>query len=110
MVVLKYVLLSAFTELIRQRSLIADHAKRLYPVQIPMNSVLEWGFLEGDGDDGTWVAVDKSSGDNAPKGIEKKFGFEGISDKASGFYCYYHEGRIVEREDEGKGKKTSVVK
>jgi len=87
----------------RQRALIADHAKRLYPVQIPTNSVLEWGYVMEDNDNGddassaTWVAVDKSSGADAPKGIEKKFGFEGISDKASGFYCYYSEGRVVER-------------
>ncbi len=76
----------------------SDHAKRLYPVKIPANSVLEWGYIEDD----SWVAVDKSVGDDAsiPKGIEKKFGFEGISDKASGFYCYYSEGRIVERGDD----------
>ena len=87
----------------RQRALIADHAKRLYPVKVPANSVLEWGYME-EGDDGesTWVTVDKASGDDAPKSIEKKFGFEGISDKASGFYCYYSEGRVVERgEDRG---------
>ncbi len=85
----------------RQRALIADHAKRLYPVQIPANSVLEWGYImEDDTDESsttTWVAVDKTSGADAPKGIEKKFGFEGISDKASGFYCFYSEGRVVER-------------
>lgn len=86
----------------RQRALIADHAKRLYPVQIPANSVLEWGYItEEDGDDDdtstTWVAVDVKSSGETPKGIEKKFGFEGISDKASGFYCYYSEGRVVER-------------
>mmetsp|Transcript_24621 Transcript_24621/g.38225 ORF Transcript_24621/g.38225 Transcript_24621/m.38225 type:complete len:233 (+) Transcript_24621:46-744(+) len=83
-----------------QRALIADHAKRLYPVKVPANSVLEWGyFLEGEeeGDNSSWVTVDKASGADAPKGIEKKFGFEGISDKASGFYCYYSEGRVVER-------------
>jgi len=84
----------------RQRALIADHAKRLYPVKVPANSVLEWGyFLEGEeeGDNSSWVTVDKASGADASKGIEKKFGFEGISDKASGFYCYYSEGRVVER-------------
>eukprot|EP00985_Skeletonema_marinoi_P009200 scaffold4254_cov136-Skeletonema_marinoi.AAC.4 len=86
--------------IVRQRALIADHAKRLYPVKVPANSVLEWGyFLEGEeeGDNSSWVTVDKASGADAPKGIEKKFGFEGISDKASGFYCYYSEGRVVER-------------
>lgn len=83
----------------RQRALIADHAKRLYPVKVPANSVLEWGyFMEGgDGESGSWETVDKAIGTDAPKGIEKKFGFEGISDKASGYYCYYSEGRVVER-------------
>lgn len=83
----------------RQRALIADHAKRLYPVKVPANAVLEWGYvMEGDGEgENSWVTVDKASGADAPKGIEKKFGFEGISDKASGYYCYYSEGRVVER-------------
>lgn len=90
----------------RQRALIAEHSKRLYPVQIPANAVLEWGYLDGEE---SWTVVDKSKGDDAPSGIEKKIGFEGISDKATGFYCFYHEGRIVEREEDGKGKRTSVV-
>ncbi|KAL7536009.1 hypothetical protein ACHAXR_006866 [Thalassiosira sp. AJA248-18] len=82
-----------------QRALIAEHSKRIYPVQIPANAVLEWGYMSGE----EWVVVDKSKGDDAPKGVEKKIGFEGISDKATGFYCYYHEGRIVEKEEEGMG-------
>ncbi|KAL3797359.1 hypothetical protein HJC23_010485 [Cyclotella cryptica] len=108
-----------FTEVAvaRQRALIAEHAKRLYLVQIPPNAVLEWGYLmqkgssddEDDGDNGEWILVDKSKGDEAPSGIEKKIGFEGKPDKNTGFYCYYHEGRIVEREDGGKGKKKPVV-
>ena len=69
---------------------------------------------EGDADDddndsGEWILVDKSKGDDAPSGIEKKSGFEGKPDKNTGFYCHYHEGRIVDREDGGKGKKKPVV-
>ena len=104
----------------RQRALIAEHSKRLYPVQIPPNAVLEWGYLlsgekeeeaaGGDGvgvvGDAAWVIVDKSSGENAPAGFEKKIGFEGISDKATGYYCFYNEGRIVERGE--AGEKTSL--
>ena len=52
------------------------------------------------------VIVDKSSGENAPAGFEKKIGFEGISDKATGYYCFYNEGRIVERGE--AGEKTSL--
>lgn len=91
-----------------QRALIAEHSKRLYPVQIPANSVLEWGYLNGG--DEEWTVVDKSKGDDAEKGIEKKFGFEGISDKATGYYCYYHEGRIVEKEEEGMGTRGGAFK
>ena len=72
--------------------------------------MLEWGYLSGE-DDNTqdWTLVDKSVGDEAPAAVEKKIGFEGKPDKNTGFYCYYHEGRIVDREDGGKGKKTSTV-
>eukprot|EP00571_Detonula_confervacea_P017541 CAMPEP_0172310014 /NCGR_PEP_ID=MMETSP1058-20130122/11117_1 /TAXON_ID=83371 /ORGANISM="Detonula confervacea, Strain CCMP 353" /LENGTH=221 /DNA_ID=CAMNT_0013022757 /DNA_START=48 /DNA_END=713 /DNA_ORIENTATION=- len=87
----------------RQRAMIAEHSKRLYPVQIPANAVLEWGYLNGE----EWTAVDKSKGDDAPNGIEKKMGFEGISDKATGFYCFFHEGRIVEKEEDGMGTRGS---
>ena len=89
----------------RQRALIAEHSKRLYPVQIPANAVLEWGYI----DEGDWTVMDKSK-DDAPNGIEKQIGFEGISDKASGFYCYYHEGRVVEKEEEGMGTRGSGFK
>ncbi|KAL3811413.1 hypothetical protein ACHAXA_005314 [Cyclostephanos tholiformis] len=94
----------------RQRALIAEHSKRLYPVQIPPNAILEWGYRsdseEGGDADAVWVAVDKSRGDDAPSGFEKKIGFEGISDKATGYYCFYNEGRIVERGE--AGEKTSL--
>ncbi len=93
----------------RQRALIAEHSKRLYPVQIPPNAILEWGYrtdIEEDGDgggDAVWAVVDKKKGDDVPAGFEKRIGFEGISDKATGYYCFYNEGRIVERgEAEGK--------
>jgi hypothetical protein len=75
--------------------------------QIPPNAVLEWGYRLSE--DGEWAVVDKTKGDDAPKGIEKKIGFEGKPDKNTGFYCYYHEGRIVDREEQGKGKKMPVV-
>ena len=89
----------------RQRALIAEHSKRLYPVQIPANAVLEWGYIDGE----DWKVMEKSN-DDAPNGIEKQIGFEGISDKASGFYCYYHEGRVVEKEEEGMGTRGSGFK
>ena len=89
----------------RQRALIAEHSKRLYPVQISANAILEWGYIDGE----DWKVMEKSN-DDAPNGIEKQIGFEGISDKASGFYCYYHEGRVVEKEEEGMGTRGSGFK
>lgn len=98
--------------LVIQRALVAEHAKRIYPVQVPPNAVVEWGYLveseEDSDDDGEWSVADKSKGDDAPKGIEKKIGFEGKPDAATGFYCYYHGGRVVAREDEGKGKRSTA--
>ena len=75
-------------------------------MQIPPNVILEWGYRSdssvgeeeaGGGGNAVWVMVDKSHGDDAPTGIEKRVGFEGISDKATKYYCFYNEGRIVER-------------
>lgn len=100
----------------RQRALIAEHSKRLFLVQIPANAVLDWGYqIDDDGEDEessstTWAVMDKAKGDDAPSGIEKKIGFEGVSDKASGFYCYYHEGRIIEKEEDGMGNRGSGFK
>ena len=55
--------------------------------------------------------MNKEVENDAPGGIEKKIGFEGIGDPASGYYCHYKEGRIVEKEStpvqkaEGKAKR-----
>lgn len=96
----------------RQRALIAEHSKRLYPVKIPPNAILEWGYLndkEGkeENEKKEWITVDKSKGDNAPVGIEKKIGFEGISHPPTGYYCFYNQGRIVDKDEEGKFNRGS---
>lgn len=83
----------------RQRALIAEHAKRLYPLKISQKDVLEWGYMKSN-DDETYTAVSKSVCDDAPHGIEKKIGFEGIPDPQTGFYCHYYEGRMVEKDAE----------
>ena len=93
----------------RQRALIAEHSKRLYVIEIPSDAVLEWG-VRGDGEEGEWSVVDKSKGDGAAKGIEKKIGFEGISDDATGFYCYYHEGRVIKKTEQPKGGAGAAFK
>jgi len=78
----------------RQRALIAEHAKRLFPVQIQQGAVLEWGYEDASGE---WQVVDVKAEGEDVKGIEKQFGFEGVADRGSGMYCLYKEGKLVER-------------
>mmetsp|Transcript_19062 Transcript_19062/g.44643 ORF Transcript_19062/g.44643 Transcript_19062/m.44643 type:complete len:196 (-) Transcript_19062:47-634(-) len=78
----------------RQRALIAEHAKRLFPVQIQQGAVLEWGYEVTSGE---WLVVDVKAEEGDSKGIEKCFGFEGVADRGSGMYCHYKDGKIVER-------------
>ena len=78
----------------RQRALIAEHAKRLFPVQIQQGAVLEWGYKVTDGE---WRVVDVKAESKDAKGVEKMFGFEGSPDRSSGMYCHYKDGKIVER-------------
>ena len=89
-----------------QRGLIAEHAKRLLPLQVKPKDMVEWGYRTiGDNDDDeepSWSIVDKSVCDDAPKGVDKKIGFEGTPDPNSGFYCHYSGGRLVDKSDEAK--------
>lgn len=78
----------------RQRALIAEHAKRLFPLQLSTKDRLEWGYCPAaDGAD--WVVVDKAVLDGVSAGSEKRMGFEGTPDPATGYYCVYNEGRLV---------------
>jgi len=80
----------------RQRAIIAEHAKRLYPLQFTSKKTLEWAYHSFDDDDDEieWKVVDKSALTDAVDGIEKLIGFEGRPDPASGFYCVYDGGRL----------------
>lgn len=82
---------------LRQRGLIAEHAKRLYPLRIKSNDKVEWGYASGGDGDGEWVAVSPKEAESVavPEGAEKAVAFEGICDVATGFYCRYHEGKLV---------------
>eukprot|EP00567_Pseudictyota_dubia_P018136 CAMPEP_0197439188 /NCGR_PEP_ID=MMETSP1175-20131217/5993_1 /TAXON_ID=1003142 /ORGANISM="Triceratium dubium, Strain CCMP147" /LENGTH=214 /DNA_ID=CAMNT_0042969053 /DNA_START=203 /DNA_END=847 /DNA_ORIENTATION=- len=93
-----------FTELAvaMQRGIIAEHAKRLLPLQVRPKDVVEWAYCEDDDDDDKWILVNKDVCDDAPTGVEKKMGFEGLPDAATGFYCHYDQGRLVDRSDESK--------
>jgi hypothetical protein len=68
----------------RQRLLIAEHARRVYPHKILLKDTLNYAYLNKDDQ---LVVIGKSLfGDVAlPDGIEKAIGFVGLPDK-SGFY------------------------
>jgi hypothetical protein len=70
----------AYTEaaVIRQKALIADHARRIYPLQIFVKDKLEWGYMQGE----EWLVADKG---DMPDDIEKLVGFRGLPDP-TGFY------------------------
>jgi len=103
----------------RQRGIIAEHAKRLHPIQLATNGKqqvnLRWAYFdfpttttaekkdEDEKDDteeeeGQWMIVDKStiSGTEADVvGLDKLIGFMGRPDPVTGFYCQYEGGRIT---------------
>jgi hypothetical protein len=41
--------------------------------------------------------VEKSATKDIPAGVEKIIGFEGIPDPATGFYCNYKGGTLVDK-------------
>jgi len=58
----------------RQRSIIADHAKRLHPLSISAKDKIEWGYKL----DESWITAEAVN--EFPKNFEKDIGFEGIGD------------------------------
>jgi hypothetical protein len=69
-------------------------------LQISQKSRAEWAYQK----EGDWIVVDKKilEEQEVPNGIEKLIGFAGICDPGTGFYCLYHEGRLVKGEGEVK--------
>uniref|UniRef100_A0A7S1YEK3 Uncharacterized protein n=1 Tax=Grammatophora oceanica TaxID=210454 RepID=A0A7S1YEK3_9STRA len=86
---------SEYTEfaLAVQKSLIIEHSRRLYPLQVSRKAKLECAYFETESED--WKVLEKKAVD-APDGIIKMVGFEGRPDPASGFYCRYEKGRLVD--------------
>jgi hypothetical protein len=84
----------------KQRVIIAEHSRRIYPLQLSKDTKVQWAYWQEEGDQ--WVVVDKSVLEGAVDGIEKEVGFEGRPDPASGFYCMYKEGRLVDTSTDGK--------
>jgi hypothetical protein len=76
----------AYTEpaVIRQRLLIAEHARRLYPLKILAKDKLEWAYsnTKGEDEEEEWVVAGQV---DMPEDIEKSIGFEGLPD-LTGFY------------------------
>lgn len=90
---------NAHTEaaVIRHRTLIAEHARRLFPAEIIPSDTLEWGYIttaitkitskhEGDDDDcyEEWTIAGKV--EVMPPDIDKLIGFKGLPD-LTGFYA-----------------------
>jgi len=82
---------------LRQRALIAEHAKRLFPLKVSKNARIEWGYVVEEDDNIEWMQLATKEFDDleVPKGGEKSVGFEGFCDASTGFYCQYHEGKLV---------------
>lgn len=82
---------NAYTEpaVIRHRALMAEHARRMFPLQILANDVLEWGYTTMQGDDvldESWVVAAVVVGDEElPKRLDRLIGFQGLDDP-TGFY------------------------
>eukprot|EP00560_Eucampia_antarctica_P001139 CAMPEP_0197831902 /NCGR_PEP_ID=MMETSP1437-20131217/12663_1 /TAXON_ID=49252 ORGANISM="Eucampia antarctica, Strain CCMP1452" /NCGR_SAMPLE_ID=MMETSP1437 /ASSEMBLY_ACC=CAM_ASM_001096 /LENGTH=153 /DNA_ID=CAMNT_0043435027 /DNA_START=217 /DNA_END=678 /DNA_ORIENTATION=+ len=78
-----------------QRALIAEHSKRLLPLKVAAKDLLEWAYCNEGSEE--WVSVDPKddSLNLSVKDVDKKIGFEGEADPASGFYCHYDNGKLT---------------
>lgn len=74
-----------------QRALIAEHAKRLYPLQIQSKDKVEWGYAVTTSDDNDFVVVNVKQV-NVDGVDAKSVGFEGTPDPVTGYYCHYENG------------------
>jgi len=86
---------NAYTEaaVIRHRVLIADHARRMFPLQVLAKDKLEWGYsttttsqitTREEEDVVEWTVAGKV--DNMPGDIDKLIGFQGLPER-TGFYA-----------------------
>jgi hypothetical protein len=75
-------------------------------LQVSPKDTIEWGYWEGGDEDGSWISVDKRF--EIPDKCEKLIGFEGIPDPATGFYCLYDAGRLVDKQDNEKQDKYTT--
>mmetsp|Transcript_16466 Transcript_16466/g.25695 ORF Transcript_16466/g.25695 Transcript_16466/m.25695 type:complete len:202 (-) Transcript_16466:109-714(-) len=87
----------------RQRSLIAEHAKRLLPLAVLPKDKVEWGYVDAEGE---WKKVESLN--EYPSSFEKSIGFEGIGDPKSGYYCHYKDGKVVAMNEGGAVTKSEA--
>eukprot|EP00587_Corethron_hystrix_P010227 CAMPEP_0113311250 /NCGR_PEP_ID=MMETSP0010_2-20120614/8558_1 /TAXON_ID=216773 ORGANISM="Corethron hystrix, Strain 308" /NCGR_SAMPLE_ID=MMETSP0010_2 /ASSEMBLY_ACC=CAM_ASM_000155 /LENGTH=230 /DNA_ID=CAMNT_0000166843 /DNA_START=77 /DNA_END=766 /DNA_ORIENTATION=+ /assembly_acc=CAM_ASM_000155 len=87
----------------RQRSLIAEHAKRMYPLQVLPKKKLQWGYKEDEEGEGRWTVVDKSCEDTEEELDAKLVGFEGLPEP-SGFYSDIDSGRVTSNPQSFRGE------
>mmetsp|Transcript_29298 Transcript_29298/g.61306 ORF Transcript_29298/g.61306 Transcript_29298/m.61306 type:complete len:218 (-) Transcript_29298:506-1159(-) len=86
----------------RQRALVVEHARRLFPLRISQKDQVLWAFWNEEPDE--WILVDKSAVEDKkiPSTLEKVIGFEGRPDPSTGYYCVYNEGRLVNDNDDAR--------
>ena len=94
---------NAYTEaaVIRHRALIADHARRMFPVGVLATDELDWGYTTDTDDDSEkceWKVVGKVEA--MPADIDKLIGFRGFPD-LTGFYS--SSGKAATRDTEQGG-------
>jgi len=93
---------NAYTEaaVIRHRVLIAEHSRRMFPLQIRAKDKLEWGYstMQGELDETEWEVVGKV--ENIPDDINKLIGFQGLADP-SGFYISGKTSTMVDNTASG---------
>mmetsp|Transcript_51366 Transcript_51366/g.60037 ORF Transcript_51366/g.60037 Transcript_51366/m.60037 type:complete len:252 (-) Transcript_51366:87-842(-) len=91
---------NAYTEaaVIRHRVLIADHARRMFPLQVLAKDKLEWGYsttAARDEDEDVvveWTVAGKV--DDMPADIDKLIGFQGLPEQ-TGFYARSTESKGI---------------
>ena len=67
-------------------------------IKVGAKDAVEWAYLEGD----EWVQVDPKDEsfmnvDNIDK-LDKLVGYEGKPDPATGFYCHYENGKLIDKQ------------
>lgn len=85
-----------------QRSLIAEHAKRLFPLRIQSKDKIEWGYSLIETSDTSSASSSSYIPINVKQVMEeiqddvdyKVMGFEGTPDVATGYYCNYGQGMM----------------